>query len=822
MINEYLGQSGYSAVIRLKKFLPFKGMALIMLFSGLLMTLTTGSYFYFNSAFYLGWAKIFCSIFLTALIYAMFVLHQEKDKLFDQNSFQNHFSSGQYGKLLTSNLALVLSKSCSNDEFYPRSFFLHLAANYDFHWFLSHLNIPATRFFAEINGAYSADFSLPLTLLLKSAGEKGLNLKHLNLGLDDFLLALLEQKSFADIMFKFDVKAEDIFEVGNWQRRKVLLARQTRNFFSRENLLKVKGIGKDWGGGFTVNLDKYARNITLAAQFHKAPYHLYGHRRYIELIERGLVEGFGKVVLVGEPGVGRHTVLKALAQVVNSGKTYGLLNYARLLQIDSASILMGAANANESLDKIRLLFGEALKAENVILIINNIDAFLDSSSEVGRINATEALLPYFKSRLKIIGVTTPGGYASTIGKNQQLQELISKIEISETGGLETLVILQDESATLESKGLVFTNAALREIVNLCTKLIANLPNPEKSLEVLEETAVYVLTKTKTSIVLPEHVQTVMTLKTKIPVEKVAASEKNILLHLEDLLKERIVGQEEALVEISNALRRSRSGISSEKRPIGSFLFLGPTGVGKTETAKALAAVYFGNENRIIRFDMSEYQEVHSINRLIGDADSRSGGNLTEKVIENPFSLLLFDEIEKAHPQILDLFLQMLDEGHLTDALGRKVSFVNTMIIATSNAGAEFIREIVSQGVDLQNLKTQLFEFLQKQGLFRPEFLNRFDGLITFHPLTMEELTAVAALLLTDLNQRLEDKEIKVRITPQLLAILALRGNNPQFGARPLRRFIQDRIESYLAQGLLSNQIRRGDEIEIPSEVLAQE
>ncbi len=822
MIQEYLKQSGYLALIRLKRLIAPRVMALLMLFFGAAVALAVGCYFYFNSLNFIEWSKIFLAGFLITLVYELFILNQQSEKNLDAALFRNFVDQEEFGRLFSEHLAEVLYRSCDQDEFYPRAFFHFLATDYDFHWQLLRLNIPAAQFFAEINQVYPQDLSLPLSEFLRTAASKSLTVNHANLGLDDWLISLLSNKNFADILFKFKVKEEDLREVGDWQRRKAAMARQIRDFLSRENLLRIKGIGKDWSGGFTVNLDKYARNITRQVQYQQAPFHLYGHRQYIELIERGLLEGFGKVIVVGEPGVGRHTVIKAFAQAVNNGQTYGQLRYMRMLQIDSASILMGTATANESLDKIRLLFGEALAAGDVILVINNFDAFLDSKPEVGRINATEALLSYFKSPLKIIGITNQNGYASTIGKNTELQHLITKVEISETDPSETLVILQDECATLESKSLRFTNAALREIVNLCTKLIQNLPNPEKSLEVLEETALFVLTKTSNRLVLSEHVQKVITLKTKIPVEKVAGAEKDILLHLENLLQERIVGQQEALVDISNALRRGRSGISSEKRPIGSFLFLGPTGVGKTETTKALAAVYFGNENRIIRFDMSEYQEVHAINRMIGDADTREGGTLTEKVIENPFSLILLDEVEKAHPKILDLFLQVLDEGHLTDALGRQVSFVNTMLIATSNAGAELIRELVSQGVDQHQLKTQLIEYLQRQGLFRPEFLNRFDAVVTFQPLSSAELTVIATLEMTDLNRRLADKDIKIKITPELTQVLAQRGFSPEFGARPLRRLIQDRIESYIAQGLLSNTIKRGQEVEIPSEILAKE
>ncbi len=337
---------------------------------------------------------------------------------------------------------------------------------------------------------------------------------------------------------------------------------------------------------------------------------------------------------------------------------------------------------------------------------------------------------------------------------------------------------------------------------------------------MEDTAVYVQTKTSDSIVLPKHVQEVISLRTKVPVQKAGGVEKDVLLNLESMLHQRIIGQDEAIRGLSDAMRRARSGVRSEKKPIGTFLFLGPTGVGKTETTKALAAIYFGDEKRIIRFDMSEFQEVHSINRLIGDQDLSEGGLLTEAVIANPFSLILLDELEKAHPKVMDLFLQVFDEGRLTDHAGRTVSFVNTIIIATSNAGAEHIREITKAGSNLTESKTALLDFLQKQGIFRPEFLNRFDEVIVFRPLSEQELSQVAVLLLHELNDRLAEKDVAVNITADLAMAVARGGYSPEFGARPLRRFIQEHIENYIARGLLSGTIQRGQVVEIGQEMLA--
>jgi ATP-dependent Clp protease ATP-binding subunit ClpC len=818
--ESYLEQSGYRKALALEKLLSRSRAGLVAVLSGSLALLSLVFAIAFMARqqvawLFLGGFEIFLGLFFLSLIGWLFTGYLHEDLELSPEDLKKAWEHQAYGKNLSFFAAQILNAASTGSDFQVPKVFEFLVKTRQFLWVLKRLAVDPQVFIQKVREHYPPGSVLSLAEALKRAWEKALGVRRFMVHYGDVLDGLYElDEIFRRIIFDFELEEADLDEVIAWQSRREVRLKQKGKFWDRANLLNTKGIGKDWAGGFTINLDRTALDLTRLMEVRPAPLHLFGHRENLETLERILVTK-SNAVMVGPSGVGRHTLLQALATKMNWGQTFGPLRYQRLLQIDSGAVIAGAVSLNEIVERIQYLFGEALAAENVILVVNDIDAFLDPEPEAGRINATEAILPFLQSPLKIIGITTSQGYQTTIGKNPQLARFFEKLELAEPSEAETLMVLEGEVGHLETRSnLFFTYKALKEIVKLATKLIQNLPNPEKSLEIMEETAVYVATKSGERIVLPEHVQKVVTIRTKVPVEKVAGEEKDILLNLEEILHERIIGQEEAITELANALRRARSGVRSEKRPIGVFLFLGPTGVGKTETTKALASVYFGSEQRIIRFDMSEYQELHAINRLIGDADARTGGLLTEAIIASPFSLILLDELEKAHPKILDLFLQVFDEGRLTDALGRTVSFVNAMIIATSNAGAELIREMVKAGQNPALARDQLLDYLQKQGIYRPEFLNRFDAVLIFRPLSEAELTQVAVLLLGELNARLAAKEVQIDITPELAQAVARGGFSPEFGARPLRRFIQENIENFVARGLLSGEIQRGQVVEI--------
>jgi len=392
-------------------------------------------------------------------------------------------------------------------------------------------------------------------------------------------------------------------------------------------------------------------------------------------------------------------------------------------------------------------------------------------------------------------------------------DCFEKVEISEISERETILILENFLPYFEKKHKVFvTYPALRDLVRYSARYLPEIPFPKKAIDLLDETIVYVSSFTTSKLVLPEHVARIISDKTQIPVGEIELKERETLLSLENLIHQRIINQEEAVKEISTALRRARADITVRKGPMGAFLFLGPTGVGKTETSKALSEIYFKSEEAMIRVDMSEFSAIKDIPRLIGSIEEE--GILTNKVRERPFSLVLLDEFEKAHPNILNLFLQVFDEGYFTDGLGRKVNFKNTLLIATSNAGYQIILEAIKQKIDWAKVKEKLLDYLFENVIFRPELINRFDAIIVFKPLTKENLLDIAGLLLTKLKENLAQKDIEFSITDSLKEKIVELGYNPVFGAREMRRVIQDKVENILAQAILSGKLKRGDKVEI--------
>ena len=592
----------------------------------------------------------------------------------------------------------------------------------------------------------------------------------------------------------------------NWQR----IQKQAR-FWELDNLFKISGLGKDWAYGFTPQLDKFSEDLTKPRSY---SHHLVGREKEVIQIEQVLTRSAeNNALLIGESGVGKKTMILGFAKKVKEGKISPALRRKRVLELNLTALLGETTDEHKARDELDKLLKEAKQAGNIILIIFDFDKYI--AADAGRVNLTRSFIPHLSgNQIQIVGVATPFAFQKYIFKNPDILKFFEKIEVDQPTQKEALVILEEILPQFEKNtGVTVSFKALKNIIELSDKLITHIPFPEKAIDLLDETTIFAR-RQNIKVILPEHVHTVLTQKTKIPIGEISDQEKQKLINLEKLIHQTVINQEEAVSSLAKALRRSRMEISQKSRPIGSFLFLGPTGVGKTQTAKALSKTYFGNENIMNRIDFSEFQTKEDIVRLIGDFDLGSPGILSAKIRENPFAVLLLDEIEKAHPKILNLFLQVLDEGYFTDAFGKQVSCKNLIIIATSNAGAEFIRTKVNEGITDKKLTTKLINYIQEKHIFSPELINRFDGLIVFKPLTKENLKDIACLLLNNLNKRLLKKEITLKLTPELIERVAELGFDPAFGARPMRRVIQDKVEAQIAKDLLEGKIKKGQTIEV--------
>jgi ATP-dependent Clp protease ATP-binding subunit ClpC len=627
------------------------------------------------------------------------------------------------------------------------------------------------------------------------------------------LIIFLAEKwgPFSQLLKQNSLSREDAQRVllwfEDWEKERL----QNVRFWSLDNLLRTKPLGQDLIYGYTINLDKYSTDLTLPVPY---SHHLVGRQKEAKSIEQVLARaGDNNVLLIGEPGVGRTTILLNFARLVAEGRVSPSLNRKRVLELNLNSVLAQTKTPQEAKGLVETIFNEAAWAGNIILVIKHIDLFLSSGD--GRINLTDVFIkPAASSSLQVIGVTTPDDFQKYLYPNQEISKYFEKITVSPPTIEESFIILERVAPVFEQRTKTFiTYPAIKEAIEKSDRYLIDLPFPEKAIDLLDEVCINVSEKGRI-LVTPQDVDELLSEKTKIPVGELKKDEKEKLVNLETVLHQRVIAQEEAVTQVAKAMRRARTGIASKNRPVGSFLFLGPTGVGKTETAKALAFAYFGSEERMIRFDMGEYQTIDALDRAIGCLATKEPGLFAKAIRENPFSLFLIDEVEKANSKLLNLFLTILDEGYFSDAFGRRVDCRSLIIIATSNAGAEFIRTRVGQGNYDENFSKEVVEEVLKKQIFSPEFINRFDGVIVFRPLTAADLEKIAELMLKNLNKRLQPKECSFKITPELITRVAELGYEPAFGARPMRRVIQDKIEDQIAQRLLRGEVKRGEEIEI--------
>ena len=573
----------------------------------------------------------------------------------------------------------------------------------------------------------------------------------------------------------------------------------------------------------TKMLDQYSRDLTeMAAAGRIDPVVGRGNeiRRAIQILSR---RSKNNPVLVGEPGVGKTAVAEGLALCVSRGQAPAELRDKRIVSLDIPALLAGTKYRGDFEERVKSVLRDVKRAGDVILFIDELHTIIGAGSAEGAIDAANILKPALgRGEVQIIGATTPEEYRRHIEKDAALERRFQPVKVTEPGREQTLEMLQSLRPALEKHhGVSLDEEALTAAYELSVRYINDRFLPDKAIDLLDEAAAAVHVEGGRRPVTAADVAQVVSLWTEIPLSSLDESESQRLQGLEEQLKQRIIGQDEAVSAVARAIRRSRVGLKDPRRPVGSFLFLGPTGVGKTELCRALAATVYGDENAMIRLDMSEYMEKHSVSRLIGSPPGyvgyEDGGQLTEKVRRKPWSVVLFDEIEKAHEDVWSILLQIMDDGHLTDATGRRVDFSNTVIVMTSNIGAKTITEnrpalgfADSQRRDEEDMNQKVMAELR--ATFRPEFLNRVDETIVFHRLSDEHLCAITQTLLEQVKQRFQALGITLLVPEDTACWLASQGRDDKFGARPLRRTVQHCIEDAAAEQLLEGKIGPGDRV----------
>ena len=572
----------------------------------------------------------------------------------------------------------------------------------------------------------------------------------------------------------------------------------------------------------TKMLDQYSRDLTeMAAAGRIDPVVGRGNeiRRAIQILSR---RSKNNPVLVGEPGVGKTAVAEGLALCVSRGQAPAELRDKRIVSLDIPAMLAGTKYRGDFEERVKSVLRDVKRAGDVILFIDELHTIIGAGSAEGAIDAANILKPALgRGEVQIIGATTPEEYRRHIEKDAALERRFQPVKVTEPGREQTMEMLQSLRPALEKHHRVsLDEEALSAAYELSVRYINDRFLPDKAIDLLDEAAAAVHVEGGRQVTAADVAQ-VVSLWTEIPLRSLDEGESQRLQGLEEQLKQRIIGQDEAVGAVARAIRRSRVGLKDPRRPVGSFLFLGPTGVGKTELCRALAATVYGDENAMIRLDMSEYMEKHSVSRLIGSPPGyvgyEDGGQLTEKVRRKPWSVVLFDEIEKAHEDVWSILLQIMDDGHLTDATGRRVDFSNTVIVMTSNIGAKTITEnrpalgfADSQRRDEEDMNQKVMAELR--ATFRPEFLNRVDETIVFHRLSEEHLCAITQTLLEQVKQRFQALGITLLVPEDTARWLASQGHDDKFGARPLRRTVQHCIEDAAAEQLLEGKIGPGDRV----------
>lgn len=692
---------------------------------------------------------------------------------------------------LSNEILASLDKSTNN----PRSVWQKTSNHWQAYFFTNHLFI-SPQVIENLLSDQPADLALALDKaeeLATNNHDDSIELGYLTAGL------ILSSPDLVEFLGQQKFSKKDVEEITNWLGRTLqAISKEKQNF---------GGIGRDWSFGFTNFLNRFGYNLSLEILNHGLNFGWLTSSSEVKSIESALANNSNAVVIIGPTGIGKTSRVYALAQRLMEGKTNKKVAYHQIIQLDASTILSNAKSPGQ-LEQIFInIANEASHAGHIILFLDDAELFFNQGS--GSINAAAILQPFLQDRsVQFILALTPEDYQRLRTNNAAVANLLTPIIISELPEDSIMNILEDSTIGMEHKyNCLITYSALKSAYRLSGRYNSEEAYPGRAIKLLEQS----ITLSNAKVITEENIEAAIEQTQGVKVTSAGPVEAENLIHLEDQIHQLMVNQTEAVSAVASALRRARAGIADPKRPIGSFLFLGPTGVGKTELAKAVATTYFGSVKSIIRLDMSEYQQEKDVSRLL-NAGSDNAVSFLMEIRRQPFSVVLLDEVEKANPNILNLLLQLLDEGQLTDTSGKAASFKDAVVIATSNAGASLIRDQIKQGGSLEAFKEILTDELSKQNIFKAELLNRFDDIILFRPLNNDELGLVVNLLLKDINANLAHQNISIELSTEAIAKVVRIGNDERYGARPMRRALQRGVEDTIAQKILKGEVNPGDKV----------